>query len=133
MLLACKIAQAFSIHFNDFNVIIYIYISISIHMSMIAVNISRYASVNVYHLWYIYVTISHNNWDTSHGFTWMTSLWPWALVSSSAAWQLLDRNCWPDFSAHYAMCCQEAKKELAFLFHRRFRNVLKYLKSNCHP
>ena len=24
------------------------------------------------------------------------------------AWQLLDRNCWPDFSAHYASCCQEA-------------------------
>eukprot|EP00931_Biecheleriopsis_adriatica_P080283 TRINITY_DN53639_c0_g1_i1.p1 TRINITY_DN53639_c0_g1~~TRINITY_DN53639_c0_g1_i1.p1 ORF type:complete len:561 (+),score=87.28 TRINITY_DN53639_c0_g1_i1:24-1685(+) len=29
------------------------------------------------------------------------------LLSTSSAWQLLDRNCWPDFSVHYGHCCHE--------------------------
>ncbi|CAJ1392035.1 unnamed protein product [Effrenium voratum] len=31
--------------------------------------------------------------------------WPWLFASSALG--ELDRNCWPDFSAHYGICCQE--------------------------
>ena len=27
----------------------------------------------------------------------------------SQAWKLAERNCWPDFAAHYGLCCQQAR------------------------
>ncbi|CAE8642314.1 unnamed protein product [Polarella glacialis] len=39
---------------------------------------------------------------------WVLGLLSWSLLTSTAdGWQLLDRNCWPDFSAHYSACCHD--------------------------